>query len=177
MSEIKLHEITSDKWKKIHKDYKGTTNGQKYAFAGALDIKGVSGTTLIPVKVIPTPKMPIHIITSINGDHDSLCGIPHDAAMEFVGTDKGDTATCPECRKALPEFLKLEARLAEIIANGFDKSYLTVDHTIRVRCSSCEALCINSTPTHETGCPEAVSHYMDDDEDEEGDYTPFQPDE
>lgn len=37
---------------------------------------------------------------------------------------------------------------------GFDEStYNRSDNSWRVRCSQCEALCINGYPTHETGCP------------------------
>ena len=35
---------------------------------------------------------------------------------------------------------------------GFDKSK-SIDKYFRVRCSQCEATCINGVPCHETGCP------------------------
>lgn len=62
----------------------------------------------------------------------------------------------------------LTRRLLErVIADGFDDSCLDTpddemdfySHTttipIRVRCSGCSALVINSVPTHERGCPNA----------------------
>ena len=38
---------------------------------------------------------------------------------------------------------------------GFDRSSHQCD-TLDVRCSQCEALCINGVPTHEHGCPNAM---------------------
>jgi hypothetical protein len=40
---------------------------------------------------------------------------------------------------------------------GFDLAqHVPFTKRYRVRCSQCEALCINGVPTHETGCPHAV---------------------
>lgn len=37
---------------------------------------------------------------------------------------------------------------------GFDESsHVPFTKLFRVRCSQCEALCINGVPTHEAGCP------------------------
>lgn len=37
---------------------------------------------------------------------------------------------------------------------GFDESmHIPFSRRYRVRCSCCEALCVNGFPTHETGCP------------------------
>jgi hypothetical protein len=38
---------------------------------------------------------------------------------------------------------------------GFDLSKYTGAKTWRVRCSQCEALCINGVACHERGCPNA----------------------
>ncbi len=39
-------------------------------------------------------------------------------------------------------------------SQGFDLSeYDRSDQRWRVRCSQCQALCINGIPTHEIGCP------------------------
>ena len=38
-------------------------------------------------------------------------------------------------------------------SRGFDLSYaVPFEHAWRVRCSQCEAACINGVPCHETGC-------------------------
>lgn len=40
---------------------------------------------------------------------------------------------------------------------GFDETtYDRSDNRYRIRCSQCEALCINGTPCHERGCPHEV---------------------
>jgi hypothetical protein len=40
---------------------------------------------------------------------------------------------------------------------GFDHSaHIPFTRRYTVRCSQCQALVINGTPTHETGCPHAV---------------------
>lgn len=144
--------------------------------------------------IIRAEKDPIHIITSIPADLDTLCGIRNTAEMDWVSPEDSKKATCKECLEAIPDFLKLETRLAQLIESGFDKSYITSDHTIRLGCSSCEALSINGIACHETGCPNVVKdapededdHWGEvdraeirslDEQDEEGDYTPFQPDE
>jgi len=38
---------------------------------------------------------------------------------------------------------------------GFDLTRSCKDGTVRVRCSQCQALCINGTACHERGCPGA----------------------
>lgn len=38
---------------------------------------------------------------------------------------------------------------------GFDRSTRS-GKAVRVKCSQCEALVVNSQPTHETGCPNAT---------------------
>jgi hypothetical protein len=49
------------------------------------------------------------------------------------------------------------SRLAELVARGFDFSTAIPFKTAwHVRCSQCEALCINGVATHETGCPNAT---------------------
>lgn len=46
------------------------------------------------------------------------------------------------------------SRIKQIKALGFDKSYhIKFTKSYHIECSQCEALCINGTPTHETGCP------------------------
>ena len=46
---------------------------------------------------------------------------------------------------------------ASLIARGFDRSHaVPFEHGARVRCSQCEALCINGVPCHERGCPNIV---------------------
>jgi hypothetical protein len=43
--------------------------------------------------------------------------------------------------------------LTELFERGFDNSEVDeADGTVRVKCSACEALVINGTPCHETGC-------------------------
>lgn len=52
---------------------------------------------------------------------------------------------------------QLDERVQEIVDRGFDRTtYDNDDGTIKVRCSQCEALVINGTPCHETGCRNAV---------------------
>lgn len=51
--------------------------------------------------------------------------------------------------------------LNRLLNLGFDLSALGREEspgifTVDVGCSCCDALCINSTPTHERGCPNAV---------------------
>lgn len=43
--------------------------------------------------------------------------------------------------------------LDQLHALGFDDSYKSREGGVRVRCSQCDALVINRTPTHERGCP------------------------
>jgi len=44
--------------------------------------------------------------------------------------------------------------LKNLRAMGFDKSeHIPFSRGYRVRCSQCEALCVNRHPTHERGCP------------------------
>jgi len=39
-------------------------------------------------------------------------------------------------------------------AQGFDRTtYDRSDRSYRIRCSQCEAMCINGIPCHERGCP------------------------
>lgn len=46
--------------------------------------------------------------------------------------------------------------LPELRALGFERSsHIPFTSQYRVRCDACEALVINGTPTHETGCPNA----------------------
>lgn len=45
--------------------------------------------------------------------------------------------------------------LKQLHVLGFDNSTKSGRH-LRVGCSQCEALVINGTPTHETGCPHAM---------------------
>lgn len=51
------------------------------------------------------------------------------------------------------------ARLAQLAqslqAQGFDRAVATVAG-VSVRCSQCDALVVNGTPTHERGCPNQV---------------------
>lgn len=48
--------------------------------------------------------------------------------------------------------------LAQLLALGFDQSsHVRFTSSFRVRCSQCEALVINGTPTHETGCPNTTT--------------------
>ena len=44
--------------------------------------------------------------------------------------------------------------IATLEALGFDQSFhIDFTNAYKVRCSCCEALCINGVPTHERGCP------------------------
>lgn len=46
------------------------------------------------------------------------------------------------------------SRLQSLIAAGFDLTKVVpFKRAWRVRCSQCEVLVINGTPTHEHGCP------------------------
>ena len=53
-------------------------------------------------------------------------------------------------------------RLKQLRKQGFDRSYHYV-RSYKVRCSQCEAVCINGIPTHETGCPNAKKAERDND--------------
>lgn len=45
---------------------------------------------------------------------------------------------------------------------GFDLSYaVPFEHAWKVRCSQCEACCINGIPCHETGCPNTRHHEIE----------------
>ena len=58
-----------------------------------------------------------------------------------------------------------ETKLEQLAAQGFD--LCTVDEDdgyIRVRCSQCEALCINGVACHETGCVNTVRADADEDD-------------
>lgn len=47
--------------------------------------------------------------------------------------------------------------LAQLRALGFDQAHhIPFTKQYRVRCSACEALCINGVPCHETGCDRAM---------------------
>lgn len=47
--------------------------------------------------------------------------------------------------------------LQTLRALGFDESsHVPFKKQFRVKCSQCEALCINGMPTHEHGCPHAM---------------------
>jgi hypothetical protein len=48
--------------------------------------------------------------------------------------------------------------LNSLIALGFDRSSNTfgLPNRFSVACSQCQSLVINGTPTHETGCPNAM---------------------
>ena len=63
-------------------------------------------------------------------------------------------------------------RLQDSLVMGFDKSYITEEGGVRVRCSQCEACVINGLAAHEHGCPNADTTWKDLDEDpeEEVDY-------
>jgi len=54
--------------------------------------------------------------------------------------------------------------LETVLACGFDRSTKDGPY-IRVRCSQCEALVINGSPCHETGCPNTVRDDDGDDDD------------
>lgn len=48
----------------------------------------------------------------------------------------------------------MKSHTQQLKDRGFDLSeYDRSEGTWRVRCSQCEALVINGTPCHETGCP------------------------
>jgi len=52
---------------------------------------------------------------------------------------------------------KREARIEELRTTlGFDKAHVVGRREVAVGCSQCEAVCINGTPCHETGCPNAT---------------------
>lgn len=56
----------------------------------------------------------------------------------------------------MPKRQKHEQLGESLIGRGFDRSYsLGVGRGWKVRCSQCEALCINGIATHEHGCPNA----------------------
>jgi len=56
------------------------------------------------------------------------------------------------------------SRVASLRAQGFDLSEaVPFEARWRVRCSGCEALVINGTPTHERGCPNTPRDSEDDD--------------
>ena len=51
-----------------------------------------------------------------------------------------------------------QSRVEQLRAQGFDLSQFRPGipkGSWRVRCSQCEAACINGVPCHETGCPNA----------------------
>ena len=50
---------------------------------------------------------------------------------------------------------KVRDRLQSLQDRGFDQTYLVRGGMLRVRCSQCEAVCINGIACHETGCPNA----------------------
>jgi hypothetical protein len=54
----------------------------------------------------------------------------------------------------------LAPRLESLLMDGFDRSHVEYDDDdapfIDVECSQCDALCVNGTPCHETGCPNTV---------------------
>ena len=59
--------------------------------------------------------------------------------------------------------------LDSLLSQGFDRSYRLerddygqFSKAVRVRCSQCEALCINGVATHETGCRNIVRAECDD---------------
>jgi hypothetical protein len=62
------------------------------------------------------------------------------------------------------------SRLQQLIDQGFDRSsIIPFEGRWRVRCSQCEALVINGTPTHERGCPNwaRVKRQMEEEENDE----------
>ena len=65
-------------------------------------------------------------------------------SLEVIPTTRG-----PIMPKS--EVAKRAAKLRE--QKGFDKSYVTEDKNVRVRCSQCQAMVINGVPVHERGCP------------------------
>lgn len=52
--------------------------------------------------------------------------------------------------------LRRSRLLQKLLAKGFDQTTIEEDGSALVKCSSCAALVINGTATHETGCPNAV---------------------
>ena len=54
----------------------------------------------------------------------------------------------------------MDQRLARLLERGFDWSHVE-DDTIEVRCSQCEALCVNNTACHEQGCPNQTHECAD----------------
>jgi hypothetical protein len=44
-------------------------------------------------------------------------------------------------------------KLDRLIELGFDRSYDAGKGVNKVKCSQCEVMIINGTPTHESGCP------------------------
>jgi len=52
--------------------------------------------------------------------------------------------------------VKRADRLALLFQLGFDRSHPTGRSGLKVACSQCEAVAINSVPCHETGCPHAT---------------------
>ena len=58
------------------------------------------------------------------------------------------------------------SRLQQLRDAGFDlSSAVPFERAWRVRCSQCQAACINGIPCHETGCPNASRHGRDDEDD------------
>jgi len=48
----------------------------------------------------------------------------------------------------------MQGTLDRLRTRGFDESeHIPFTKRYRVKCSQCEALCINGMATHETGCP------------------------
>ena len=46
------------------------------------------------------------------------------------------------------------SKVEQLCRLGFDQSYaIPFEKAWKIRCSQCEALCINGVPTHEHGCP------------------------
>lgn len=55
------------------------------------------------------------------------------------------------------------SHIQQLYAQGFDRSEVVpFESRWRVRCSQCEALCINGIPCHETGCPNVPRPESDD---------------
>jgi hypothetical protein len=83
---------------------------------------------------------------------------------------------------------KAEVLLDSLIEWGFDQSYIEesdeeyfepeeedeMEYSVGVRCSRCEALCINGIACHETGCPNVVGETDDELEDFEDDFYLFE---
>lgn len=53
---------------------------------------------------------------------------------------------------------KLQDRIDELEQDGFDQCRIDGKH-IRVKCSQCDALCINGIACHEIGCPNIVKTF------------------